>query len=934
MKGGTFSFDDTFSSLTGYTPLSWQRRLFTEHFAAVDAADPEGDALPQALDIPTGLGKTSVMAVWLAARAHPDEVVRRRIPRRLVYVVDRRAVVDQATAEAQKIRKNLEDFNSLKRQLGLEKTLLPISTLRGQHVDNRDWLADPTMPAIIIGTVDMIGSRLLFSGYGISSKMRPYHAGFLGADTLVVLDEAHLVPPFEALIKVIVSDSALGPSAVAERKILPPFRLMSLSATGRTAEEAGGRRVFRLKPEDHKDDIVRVRLGAPKRLNVEVLADAKALVPELAKQAWRLGTERQAARVLVYCNSRQAALDVRKSICVLAKKRPIAIELLVGARRVRERDRLFGWLQQHRFVSRPKDAAADKSEGDVQPTFLIATSAGEVGVDLDADHMVCDLVEWERMVQRFGRVNRLGAKKASIEVIAAPSKDKKRKDEEEWSQRLERLRVPLDALRGDASPGAVVALKDQAEKDRVLDGKLKAATTPPPLRPALSRALVDAWSMTSLEEHTGRPDIQPWLRGWVDDEPQTRVVWRKHLPVRRTGGSATPQEVNDFFEAAPPHTTELLETETRSIVDWLVKRAAALMKTQETATGEDAVRADRGAVVMVMDSKNQLKRVAGRWLQWTLAALAELDENKKGRETFETELRGCTIVVSAALGGLDKDGMLDDSCDDEAHAIDTEGVEANGSDVAVAWSARPFTVRETDNPKRIVQNGWKQTYRFAVEKSDDGSATRWLVVYERSHQAASEDTRALSPSEQLLTIHRDAVVRNVQRFAEAIGLSAGYVNALCIAARLHDEGKALWRWQRAFNAPRDGAIYAKTRGPLNTKLLDGYRHEFGSLWKVEKDPVFLALDPAAQDLVLHLVTAHHGFGRPVIPSRNCEETGPEEMACNVVLRFARLQKRWGPWGLAWWESLLRAADQQASRENDGQNAGEVGSLPNSAEEVE
>ncbi len=34
----------------------------------------------------------------------------------------------------------------------------------------------------------------------------------------------------------------------------------------------------------------------------------------------------------------------------------------------------------------------------------------------------------------------------------------------------------------------------------------------------------------------------------------------------------------------------------------------------------------------------------------------------------------------------------------------------------------------------------------------------------------------------------------------------------------------------------------------------------------------------------------------------------------MALRFARLQKRWGPWGLAWWEALLRAADQQASRD--------------------
>ena len=81
MRGGDFTFDEEFRELTGFTPLSWQRRLFEEHFAA--SGDPARDTLPHALDIPTGLGKTSVMAIWLLARAHPDEAIRRKVPRRL-----------------------------------------------------------------------------------------------------------------------------------------------------------------------------------------------------------------------------------------------------------------------------------------------------------------------------------------------------------------------------------------------------------------------------------------------------------------------------------------------------------------------------------------------------------------------------------------------------------------------------------------------------------------------------------------------------------------------------------------------------------------------------------------------------------------------------------------------------------------------------------
>lgn len=143
--------DRQFKALTGFTPLSWQTRLYSEYFAK--------DELPAAVDIPTGLGKTAIMALWLIALASGAKV-----PRRLVYVVDRRAVVDQATEFAELLRKKLDspEAAELKKAQELGDRSLPISTLRGQHVDNREWLEDPASPAIIVGTVDLIGSRLLF----------------------------------------------------------------------------------------------------------------------------------------------------------------------------------------------------------------------------------------------------------------------------------------------------------------------------------------------------------------------------------------------------------------------------------------------------------------------------------------------------------------------------------------------------------------------------------------------------------------------------------------------------------------------------------------------------------------------------------------------------------------------------------------------------
>jgi CRISPR-associated endonuclease/helicase Cas3 len=118
--------------------------------------------IPRALDIPTGLGKTAVMAIWLVARASGA-----RLPRRLVYVVDRRAVVDQATEEAVKLREFVDQLADFRHRLGLQEgRSLPISTLRGQHVDNKEWLEDPVSSAIIVGTVDMI--RIAASVRGLS----------------------------------------------------------------------------------------------------------------------------------------------------------------------------------------------------------------------------------------------------------------------------------------------------------------------------------------------------------------------------------------------------------------------------------------------------------------------------------------------------------------------------------------------------------------------------------------------------------------------------------------------------------------------------------------------------------------------------------------------------------------------------------------------
>src|SRR5579862_6408493 len=192
------NFNDLFQRLTSHSPLPWQQELF-EHFCK--------GGMPTSCELPTGLGKTSVVAIWLIALiTHPD-----KMPRRLVYVVNRRTVVDQTTAEVVRVRERLRESSDLLTKLAAmcavpTDTPLALSTLRGQFADNREWCVDPARPAVIVGTVDMVGSGLLFSRYTCGFKARPHHAALLGQDVLLIHDEAHLEPAFQTLLDSIVAE--------------------------------------------------------------------------------------------------------------------------------------------------------------------------------------------------------------------------------------------------------------------------------------------------------------------------------------------------------------------------------------------------------------------------------------------------------------------------------------------------------------------------------------------------------------------------------------------------------------------------------------------------------------------------------------------------------------------------------------------------------
>lgn len=943
-------FASDFKALTGHAPLPWQSRLFCRLVAG---------EIPSAMSLPTGVGKTSVMAIWLVALAqNPD------LPRRLAFVVDRRAVADQASELAESMADGMPD--------GLHSRLpggvLRVSTLRGRRTDNREWIKDPAGAAVIVGTVDMIGSRLLCRGYGLNRHMRPVAAGLLGVDSWIVLDEAHLSAPFHRLLQGVARLQADDDLLSLPR---PAMRFTAMSATlGGDADDA-----FELDGDDMAHPVIAQRMGASKRLR---LLDGGSHAKDMAAEAVRLAHLNGGSRVVAYCGRLRSkddfasAQEVFKLLQKLMGDFKANVMLLVGQRRVRERAAAMRRLGELGFLGGASGAAR-------QPAVVVATSAGEVGVDMDADHMVCDVVPWERMLQRLGRVNRMGGAGRDAVVSVLPHKDMsnpqdaaksaldrealldcvaKRVDEcagqaqlvQTWIQTGQTSGAPLFAsvaahqavesictlpyaeksasawreLKGGrkAAKAAAVSLMRLLRDERRathallhyiaahLDGdvsvsalrrlterpevasELAVASTPEPAHPALSGVHLDEWFANSLPsgvQPAHDMDVAPWLKGHrAASEPQPlSLVWRRFMPSEDDAGV--------FFDQAPPHLDEILDTDKNAALKWLkglAHRPLGIDDLQVVAYGKSA---------------------AG-WRPYRQGKLADVKWHSM-------------LVLDRRLGGIEAGGLFDPKAGADAHpdaCADMDGGPLEDADEGVAEI--PFCVRLDDAD---APGGWTLTGRFHCADAPDEEGDGRLCVLRRNRDSTEKalDYGSVTKRFETLIEHQGRVASEADRMGDALGLSAADRRMLWEAGRLHDEGKATAVWQRAMSAP-DDAAYAKTKGPYRPRLLGGFRHE-GLSARMMLGPGPLEDDPGRFALAKHLVASHHGRSRPFLDYRGDDSGSPQSVVAaqhaELGLGFVRLQEAWGHWGLAWWEALLRCADMSASAE--GTTGTTVRSMP-------
>jgi len=382
------SYETLFArAMEGTRPYPYQERLATE-------------AWPDMVDIPTGLGKTAAISLaWLYKRGWrtdgkhvpPDE----QTPRHLVWCLPMRVLVEQTEAN---LRNWLERLGVLG-QAG-EANRVAVHVLMGGEVglQQASWATHPEQDAILIGTQDMLLSRALMRGYGMSRYQWPMHYGLLHNDALWIFDEVQLMGP------------ALATTTQLEafRRGLGTFRRSRsiwCSATLRPgwlatvdfrSEVESGLSRLALGEDDRSAPAVTRRTQAPKGVSraVPVLgkvdkAGEANYIRELAEQI--LEQHETGEQTLVILNRVERAQALFEA---LGERDDSTDRLLLHARfRPHERRDI-----EYRMRQVPAGAGR----------IVIATQAVEAGVDIDSRVMFTELAPWSSLVQRFGRCNRAG----------------------------------------------------------------------------------------------------------------------------------------------------------------------------------------------------------------------------------------------------------------------------------------------------------------------------------------------------------------------------------------------------------------------------------------------------------------------------------------------------------------------------------------------
>ncbi len=366
----------------------------------------EGDSLPELLNVPTGVGKTATAILgWLYRRRFHNENVKQMTPRRLVYCLPMRTLVKQTQ----------ECVKGWLVNLGLSEAISVYILMGGADADQ--WDLHPDQDAILIGTQDMLLSRALNRGYGMSRYRWPVHFGLINNDAMWVMDETQLMgvgltttAQLQGLRSKLSSygiTHSLWMSATLDSqpittidhpKPLPDWQRLKLEAED--YEDARVLRLWNAQKPCYTSAVTLTSENVQLADAVKTKGSAKStpLLSYFGMLADEIIASHQPGTLTLVVVNR---VDRAQRLSAVIKAR-----IASGSRDI-ETD-----LIHSRFRSADRDEtqrrALDEKLIPVAGRILVATQAIEAGVDISATTLFTELAFWPSLVQRFGRCNRRG----------------------------------------------------------------------------------------------------------------------------------------------------------------------------------------------------------------------------------------------------------------------------------------------------------------------------------------------------------------------------------------------------------------------------------------------------------------------------------------------------------------------------------------------
>ena len=922
MPAGVITADDFagfFLGVHGFAPYPWQDRLARRVIGT--------GTWPETIDLPTGAGKTSVLDIAVFGLAVNPQTS----PRRVVYVINRRTVVDQAFEHVLKLQSALSrtDDPSVRRIADRLRDICddaPINSvrLRGGIRDLGSWANRPDTAWVTVATIDQFGSKLLFRAYGSGPRMRPVHAGLAGNDCLVILDEAHLDNPFAETVRQVHE-------AQPEAGGLPRrYQIVEMSATpARSGDDR-----FTLDEDDLACPEFSRRVTAPKDAHLRMIdwGDLHRTVPAAVLDIVN-GLDERERTLGVVVNRVRTARETHRALAAALGPCGWDVHLLTGRMRPLDRDDAVLTVQP------AVDPA--RATGVGKRTVVVATQCIEAGADYSFDAMVTEVAPIDSVRQRFGRLDRRGrlsatAGRAARAWILGPENPKAAEQFENdlvyggavsatWAELLELTRRGSTPF--DASPLASYDLPEAA-----FATKLSA--------PLLLPHHMDAWAQTNPEPAQTLP-IDRFLHGMLPDKEARRpadvnIVWRydrnlaalREVPIRAAEklqvpwraavawlSSGSEVDVSDAGNETVP---------ARAVGDRAVGTTENWCRWSGQDIAPELISPDEirpGDVLLVGPARGGLSH--GTWCPASGVAVADL-----GDAAQHAYQRRCTLRLDPRLhSGVPRPPRPFDDTD----APDSERIDA--------WLAAVAAIPE--QPTWMVETLGKVTAAGRRVRRIGADNTAYFVVSAGVHAEVdamdgSDESQSVTGTGIPLHDHLSRVGGRTREYSERLGLGADLCDDLELAARLHDIGKADPRFQRQMVggdevklACLDEAL-AKSLPGAHTDPAGwpAVYHELLSVLMVRDSD---RLDDAHdRDLVLHLIGNHHGRARalPLLrPDPNpCVVTysdGEHEyhastasvghtVASEMAERFWRLTRKYGHHGLAWMEAIMRQADQQVS----------------------